>query len=63
VAFWFYERDLGRCLVDFVRGLPPLFLSRRLVLLFFKPVVALSRSVPDSPASHEIPLWSARRFD
>jgi hypothetical protein len=45
-AFWFYERDSGRCLVDFVRGLPPLFLSRRLVFLFIKPVVALSRSLP-----------------
>jgi hypothetical protein len=22
-VFWFCERDLGRCLVDFVRGLPP----------------------------------------
>jgi hypothetical protein len=29
-----------------VRGLPPLFLSRRLVFLFIKPVVALSRSLP-----------------
>jgi hypothetical protein len=40
-VFWFCERDSGRCLVGFVRGLPPLFLSRRLVLLFLEPAAAL----------------------
>jgi hypothetical protein len=46
VAFWFYERDLGRCPVDFVRGLPPLLLSRNLVLL----VIELDRLLPSRGA-------------
>jgi hypothetical protein len=45
-----------------VRGLPPLFLSR-LLLLFIEPDVALLWSVPPVAGSLEIPLRRARRFD